>query len=206
MGNQIRFPLNANYPPSQVTEILNDMHTARQVGSQACSVLIAAFPCTGKTTLGEMSPVWSTDGKTDGEHKRHVVLDLDSSHYKFPDDRTDFPRYLDDIEVAARLVENAIVLVSCHEATREGMALRGLDYVRVCPDPSLKDEWVARSAARDREVLGREGPITALLAGSWEQMTEWIAEKEEDKSHRFLLNSGQFLSDTWCEICYWYDR
>lgn len=195
----IQFPLQTSHHEEEVSAFLDAAQAARRGNLQACSVLIAGFPCIGKTSLARTSPVLSR--RRGEEQREHRVIDLDSSYYKLPGGGgTDFQRYLDDIEVAARLAEDAIVLVSCHETTRGEMARRGLEYVRVCPDPALKAEWVGRSAARDLSATGATGPLTRLLDGSWAQLTEMAGNKDGDASHRFLLKSGEFLSSTYQEV------
>lgn len=197
----LHFPLAEYYDQHQINIMLND---ARQSNQQKCSLLISGFPCIGKTFLTQSNPGRPVALKRRGPtYTEHRVIDLDSSRYKFAWNKreTDFNRYLTDIEIAARLVNNAIVMVSCHEPTRQGMLERRLSYVRVCPDPTLKHECLRRSAERDMAKNDKIGGFTKVMDIKWEEWTQMAMAKESKcppfdalTSELFILKETDYLS------------
>lgn len=210
--NTLKFPLAEYYTERQIDVMLND---ARQSNQQKSSLLLSGFPCIGKTFLTQHNSGKHIKrlGPSSTEHR---VIDLDSSRYKFASNEkeTDFNGYLTDIEVAARLVSNAIVMVSCHEPTRRGMLERRLTYVRVCPDPKLRLEWVGRSAERDVAKNGRIGGLTKAMDLKWEDWTQMaVAKDSKDRpfdasaSELFIMSKGDdYLSQCIGEILDKYGR
>ena len=136
------------------------------------SNVYSAFPGCGKTRATQ----WFVEND-------RFVLDSDSS--KFPKER--FPdNYLDHIEAVRHSV--MLVFVSSHEPVRKGLVDRGIPFVLVYPDKSLKDEYLKRY---DRRGSGQA--FADLLDANWD---DWIDQlvAQRDCEH-LVLGSAEYLLD-----------
>ena len=85
----------------------------------------SAFPGVGKTTYFNKTKLY--------------VLDSDSSKFdkkKFPDN------YIQHIERNIQDPNVDKILVSSHKDVRDALVARGINFVLVYPDRSLKDEYI----------------------------------------------------------------
>jgi nucleoside-triphosphatase THEP1 len=133
------------------------------------TLVASGFPGTGKTTCA----------KNTGEKV------LDSGWSKFNND--EFPsNYMNHIQ--DNLGKADIIFVSFHDAVRQAMRLRGIDYVLIYPDRSLKDEYLERFKKR-----GNPESFIRLLDENW---NSFIDSMEADKNEaKIILKSGEYISD-----------
>lgn len=136
------------------------------------TLLCAAFPGTGKTTMFNKF--------ADSEK---IILDSDSS--KFSKDQ--FPQnYLQHIKDNIGKVD--IICISSHKEVREDLVANGLPFTLIYPDKSLKDEYVARY--KDR---GNSSQFIELVENNWDL---WIEECEDQKGcEHIILPSMIFVGD-----------
>ena len=136
----------------------------------------SAFPGVGKTTYFN-----TTDGN---------VLDSDSSKF----DKRAFPdNYLDHIEANAKDPKIDKIFVSSHKDVRDGLLKRGIPFVLVYPDRSLKDEYIQRY--KDR---GNNEGFVNLLDSQWDNWMDEMDNLSAPKGqtlYKVKLGSGQFLAD-----------
>lgn len=88
-------------------------------------------------------------GKSSLASKDTGYIDLESGNlwYKNEDgeDRRDSHWYKLYVNFAIHLAEQGYnVFVSSHKIVREELNKRGADFVVICPDKSLKDEWLTK--------------------------------------------------------------
>lgn len=131
----------------------------------------SAFPGVGKTTY------FNTTSKN--------VLDSDSSKF----DKKKFPENY--IEHIVRNIQDPNVdkiLVSSHKDVRDALVARGINFVLVYPDASLKDEYIQRYKNR-----GNNDAFVELLNNNWDS---WMREMDNQKGcYKVKLNAGQYLTD-----------
>jgi hypothetical protein len=118
------------------------------------------------------------------------VLDSDSSKFDkglFPDN------YIEHIE---RNIQDSTVdkiLVSSHKEVRDALIKKGIPFVLVYPDRSIKDEYIQRY--RDR---GNNDAFVDLLEKNWDlwqDEMDAIAPQEGQTLYKVKLGSGQYLTD-----------
>lgn len=131
----------------------------------------SAFPGVGETTY------FNTTSKN--------VLDSDSSKF----DKREFPKnYIQHIEKNIQDPDVDKILVSSHKIVRDALVDRGINFVLVYPDPSLKDEYIQRYKKR-----GNNDAFVELLNNNWDT---WMKEMEGQQGcYKVKLKSGQYLSD-----------
>ena len=136
----------------------------------------SAFPGVGKTTY------FNTTNR--------IVLDSDSSTF----DKKHFPdNYIEHIERAIENPRVDKVLVSSHKDVRDALVKKGIPFVLVYPDRSLKDEYIKRY--KDR---GNNDVFVGLLEKNWDT---WMDEmdamgpQEGQSLYKVKLASGQYLTD-----------
>ena len=136
----------------------------------------SAFPGVGKTTY------FNTTNR--------IVLDSDSSTF----DKKHFPdNYIEHIERAVQDPTVDKVLVSSHKDVRDALVKKGIPFVLVYPDRSLKDEYIQRY--KDR---GNNDAFVGLLEKNWDM---WMDEmdamgpQEGQSFYKVKLASGQYLTD-----------
>ena len=136
----------------------------------------SAFPGCGKTTYFK-----NTDKN---------VLDSDSSKF----DKRHFPgNYLDHIERSIEDPNVDKILVSSHKDVRDGLVRRGIPFVLVYPERTIKEEYIQRY--KDR---GNNDSFIDLLEKNWDN---WMDEMDEMSVpmgqilHKVRLKSGQYLND-----------
>jgi hypothetical protein len=136
------------------------------------TLLCAAFPGTGKTTMFN---------KCAGTKK--IILDSDSS--KFNKDQ--FPQnYLQHIK--DNIGKADIICISSHKEVRDALVAKGLAFTLIYPNRSTKDEYVARY--KDR---GNSHQFIELVEKNWDS---WIDECEEQKGCKhIILPSMIFVGD-----------
>lgn len=128
--------------------------------------IIVGFPCVGKSSLKEMGWIdlrsdcfWiGEEGKKirpEGWYESYcnVAIDLAGQGYN--------------------------VLVPSHEAVRRYLKSRGVDYIVVYPDPSLKDQWIQKCRDRYIENPNRE-TLSAYEAvrDHWDSFMEDLSSEE----------------------------
>jgi len=131
----------------------------------------SAFPGVGKTTYFK-----STDRN---------VLDSDSSKF----DKKNFPaNYIEHIERNIEDPKVDKILVSSHKDVRDALVKKGIPFVLVYPDRSLKDEYIQRYKNR-----GNNDAFVELLEKNWDM---WMDEMDNQvECYRVKLDSGMYLTD-----------
>lgn len=136
----------------------------------------SAFPGVGKTTYFN-----STDRN---------VLDSDSSKF----DKKNFPtNYIEHIERNIEDPKVDKILVSSHKDVRDALVKKGIPFVLVYPDRSLKDEYIKRYKNR-----GNNDAFVELLEKNWDM---WMDEmdgmnpQEGQSLYKVKLGPGQYLTD-----------
>jgi hypothetical protein len=136
----------------------------------------SAFPGCGKTTY------FNTTYKK--------VLDSDSSKF----DKSNFPEnYIEHIWMNVHDPSVDKILVSSHKDVREALVNKGIPFVLVYPDKSLKDEYIQRYKER-----GNNEAFVELLDKNWDL---WIDEMDQmefpegQTLYKVKLGSGQYLTD-----------
>ncbi len=131
----------------------------------------SAFPGVGKTTYFK-----STDRN---------VLDSDSSKF----DKKNFPaNYIEHIERNIQDPNVDKILVSSHKDVRDALVKKGIPFVLVYPDRSLKDEYIQRYKNR-----GNNDAFVELLEKNWDM---WMDEMDnQGDCYRVKLDSGMYLTD-----------
>jgi hypothetical protein len=136
----------------------------------------SAFPGCGKTTY------FNTTNRN--------VLDSDSSKF----DKKHFPdNYIDHIERNVLDPKVAKILVSSHKDVRDALLKRGIPFVLVYPDRSLKDEYIQRY--KDR---GNNDAFVKLLDNNWDTWMDEMDQMEAPKGqtlYKVKLAKGQYLTD-----------
>lgn len=98
------------------------------------AVIISGFVCIGKTYLVENWPY-------------HKVYDMENIRNM---EGLDHKKYIARIKALAS-EHDAIILVGTEQNARQRLQAEGLTYVRVYPDPMLKEEWLRRQWRRNGE-------------------------------------------------------
>ncbi len=131
----------------------------------------SAFPGVGKTTYFK-----STDRN---------VLDSDSSKF----DKKNFPaNYIEHIERNIQDPNVDKILVSSHKDVRDALVKKGIPFVLVYPDRSLKNEYIQRYKNR-----GNNDAFVELLEKNWDM---WMDEMDnQGDCYRVKLDSGMYLTD-----------
>jgi hypothetical protein len=134
----------------------------------------SAFPGVGKTTY------FNTTQKN--------VLDSDSSKF----DKKNFPaNYIEHIERNIEDPKVDKILVSSHKDVRDSLIKKGIPFVLVYPDRSLKDEYIQRY--KDR---GNNDDFIKLLDKNWDTWMDEIDSIEPSPyPYKVKLKSGQYLTD-----------
>ena len=127
-------------------------------------MLISGFPGVGKTRA---SQIFKT------------MIDLDSMQYIY-----------DAIQLSK---EGYIVLMSQELEIVELISLSGEEYMIVCPDISLKNEYMIRYLKR-----GNVNNWIDAVMKNWETHLNKL--KEYPKENVVILQSGQYLSDVMMSI------
>lgn len=138
--------------------------------------IISGFPGVGKTTCVS---------KFNDPYNGCFVMDSDSS--KFPKDN--FPQnYLEHIYFVFHVSKPTILLVSSHEAVRNGLVELGLKFDLVYPDKCLLGEYIQRFTDR-----GNSCEFIDLVYKNWE---EWILGCENQEGcQKIILPEKKYLSD-----------
>lgn len=134
------------------------------------TLIISAFPGTGKTYLKEFRPdltIWDSDS---------------SSFSKLPD----FPQnYVDHIKKGIELNAD-IILVSSHENVRKALFDNEIPFITIVPELEQKDDYIQRYKNR-----GSSREFIDLISNNWEL---WLGGMYW-KNNVYLLFKGEYLSD-----------
>lgn len=137
-------------------------------------MLISGFPGVGKTRASKIF---------------NALIDLDSMQYvnrpKYP-----YCYMYDAIHLSKK---GYIVLIAQEPRVVELMVMSGEDYVIVCPDISLKNEYMLRYLNR-----GNADAWIDKAMASWENHLNKM--KEYPRNNIIILKSGQYLTDVMTDI------
>lgn len=95
--------------------------------------------------------------------------------------------YVDRIEKISSDGNAFYVLVSLHKEVRDEMDKRGLPYVIVVPEKSLKDEYLGRYVKR--------GNGQSFIRKVYDNWDEWLDEIESSGDPVIHLKAGEVLAD-----------
>lgn len=142
--------------------------------------IICGFSGVGKSTLYN-----ACKGRDD-------IQATDSDSSKYPKD--DFPQnYVNDLQrmyVEARQskYKTVVILCSTHEDVRKSLKERGLPFVVVYPERDTKQEYLKRYREH-----GASHELVRLISDNWDKWLEQLG--KEERTQKFTLFSGQYLSD-----------
>jgi hypothetical protein len=135
----------------------------------AWSIVVAAFPGTGKTHFADQN--------------EYTAIDLDSSGFS----NIGFPiNYVEQIEES--IGKANFILTSTHASVRTELTIRKIPYALIYPDHRLRDEYLYRCHQR-----GSSLSFLRELSTNW---SKYIRECEKQKDCLpICLSRGQYLSD-----------
>ena len=126
-------------------------------------MIVCGFAGIGKSTLCTQRPKW---------------IDLESTPFE-----KDFDRYT---KVASHMDKQGYnVMLSCHEGLRKALHDKGIKYVLILPDSSLKNEYIERYKKR-----GNSEAFIKSLDENWDNYT-----KVFDWEDAIKLGENEYLSD-----------
>ena len=132
--------------------------------------------------------------KTTAAAKARDVTDLESSVFHYHRDENGFidgenpdwvSNYVDCIALCAGEYGYQYVLASCHKAVRDELESRGIPYVVVVPEKSLKDEYLIRYL--------RRGDLAEFMETVNDHWDEWLTEIDQGSAPVIHLTAGQVL-------------
>lgn len=145
------------------------------------SLVVAAFPATGKTYLAKRNGhrFWDSDSSLfSWKYTPHP--DLRQRHPDWPEN------YLTHIREG---IANGITsLVSTHAEVRSALRDAGIPFTLVYPAVELRDEYIDRMNGR-----GSAPKLVTFVAGQWDELIESCMAQEG--CDHIVLDSGQYLSD-----------
>lgn len=158
--------------------------------------IIAAFPACGKTycfsnnknlsILDSDSSQFSWVNVIDKEYeaKNRGKNDYKERYIKIRN--PDFPKnYIEHIKENIGKVD--YIFVSTHEEVRKALNESDIEFTIVCPERSLKAEWVGRCFLR-----GSGDKFCQLIADQWDN---WLDQIENEEHDYYKLKHGEYLSD-----------
>lgn len=138
------------------------------------SMLVSAFPGTGKTT-------YYMSGGLD--NWPNFAIDSDSSKF----DKAHFPEnYIEHIK--RHIGKCCRIFISSHKEVREALVVNNLPFTLVYPHISLKQEYLENYRQR-----GSSEAFIELIDKNWEL---WLTElKNQEGCFHLELQRGEFLSN-----------
>ena len=139
---------------------------------------------------------YSGIGKSTAEQRHKNVYDFESSifsHKWSAEEGTisrdeSFPiNYIDAIENHMNEHGVSVYLLSCHQEVRSELQSRGIPYIIVMPEPSLKEEYIRRWLKR-----GSSMEFIESMSERWDDM---IASCEADPAPKIHLKQGEYIND-----------
>jgi hypothetical protein len=149
----------------------------RMEGNNANTVLVAAFPGTGKSYYVDYS-------EGSGCMPQGFATDSDSSKF----DKANFPEnYIGHIKQKIKEGYSRI-FISTHKNVRDALVLHNLPFVLIYPAKELKQEYLERYKKR-----GNNENFIELVSDNWDN---WIDECKAQTGCRHIeLKSGQFVTN-----------
>ena len=142
-----------------------------EVKPELYTVLCAAFPGTGKSTMYRRYA-----------RSEKIILDSDSS--KFNKDQ--FPEnYLQHIKDNIGKVD--VICISSHKEVRDALVANNLPFTLIYPDKSTKDEYISRYTDR-----GNSSQFIELMEKNWGL---WIDECEQQKGCKHIVLPSMIFVD-----------
>lgn len=107
----------------------------------------------------------------------------------------EFPtNYINHIKEQLESGKYDYIFVSSHESVRKALNDANINFSIVCPDITLKEEWVGRCFLRELE--GKNKFPIEMLAGNWKFWIHQLYAEAKDNNHEvIILNHGEYLSD-----------
>jgi len=148
-------------------------------------LVICGFPGVGKTAAASLAKEKHNYDFQDMESTAfRWVIGID--HKRVPNPH--FPGcYVDDVERSASQYGYKYTMISSHKEVRDELKSRGIHYIIVVPEKSLRDEYLLRYVARGSDIK--------LIEQVYDHWNEWLDEIENDGAPVIHLKSGQFLAD-----------
>ena len=153
-------------------------------------LILCGFPGIGKSATQGLAEREGNFDFIDAESTPFRWVELRINGKRLPN--RDFPdNYVDFIADCAGKYK--VTLTATHKQVRDEMKRRGLAYIIVAPEKSLKDEYLLRYVARGSDM--------GLIEQVYDHWDEWLDELEEDGAPVIHLKSGQFLADVIVPEC-----
>ncbi|KAI2602283.1 hypothetical protein GGR54DRAFT_645193 [Hypoxylon sp. NC1633] len=142
------------------------------------SIIIAGWPCVGKSWLASRSEI-----------KGYRIVDLDSSKFSFLADGKRNPRFVDDYTEAinSKINDKVILMVSTHQEIRQTLTNLNLWYALVMPGQELREDWIQRMVERGTPHM------VPYFRENWDVLVAGCLEQQG--CHRILLESTKYLVD-----------
>lgn len=152
-------------------------------------LILCGFPGIGKTATQGLAESKGNFGFIDAESSPFRWVQLPNGK-RLPN--RDFPdNYIDFVTDCAGKYK--VTMTATHKQVRDEMKRRGIAYIIVAPEKSLKDEYLLRYVARGSDM--------GLIEQVYDHWDEWLDELEEDGAPVIHLKSGQFLADAIVPEC-----
>ncbi|MBQ7465520.1 MAG: hypothetical protein IJS55_03245 [Oscillospiraceae bacterium] len=152
-------------------------------------LILCGFPGIGKTATQDLAERKGNFGFIDAESSSFRWVQLLNGK-RLPN--SDFPgNYIDFVTYCAGKYK--VTMTATHKQVRDEMKRRGLAYIIVAPEKSLKDEYILRYVARGSDM--------GLIEQVYDHWDEWLDELEKDGAPVIHLKSGQFLADAIVPEC-----
>lgn len=153
------------------------------------ALIICGFPGVGKSAVESLASEIGIYRYNDMESTPyHFIFGLNGKKTRNPH----FPGcYVDDIEKHAGSNGYSgyddVIMISSHKEVRTELKNRGIPYIIVVPEKSLKDEYLLRYVARGSDI--------SLIETVYDYWDEWLDDIEADGAPVIHLKSGQYLAD-----------
>lgn len=169
----LEYSLTQGYLNSKIDE-LRYMYLSSLKQCKLQTVLVSAFPGTGKTRL--FTDEYPADGHPE-------IKDSDSSTFQ----KDGFPfNYVKDI--IQNIGNYKAIFISSHKEVRGLLFDLKIEYLLIYPNETLKYEYISRYYNR-----GSDAKFIDLVNNNWNL---WINElNEQPGCTHIVLQKGQFLSD-----------
>lgn len=143
-------------------------------------MVICGFSGIGKSTLSR------------GDfYNRSGCIDLESSNFSHHGDGTlndEFPaNYIDTLEKVRQKHPYHHILLSCHQAVRDELRKRNIDYLIVLPESNCRNEYVKRWINRGSNIK--------FINNMYAHWHDYINSCIEDPAAKVFLTEGEYISD-----------
>ena len=155
-------------------------------------MIYSCFAGVGKTTLADIDSNFIDLESSDYQWKYTSHFIEDKEERKGIDEKvrlSEFPtNYVDEME--RQLQEGKKVLISSQPMVLEEIRLRGLPFITVTPDSSLKEEYINRYKKR-----GNNEHFVKLLEDNFENFSEDLSTNKNAIANFIIRRKNTYLSE-----------